>query len=99
MHMNLSEEIRAQILRSQKCEITEYNIYLKLSESVKKKENSEVFRRIAEDERRHYEFWRRYTGKEMKPNRWKGTERLFSEAVRSVSQTADARANVSSTRK
>jgi len=71
MHMNISEEIRAQILRSQKCEITEYNIYLKLSESVKKKENSEVFRRIAEDERRHYEFWRRYTGKEMKPNRWK----------------------------
>jgi VIT1/CCC1 family predicted Fe2+/Mn2+ transporter len=71
MHMHLSEEVRAQILRSQKSEITEYNIYSKLSESVKKKENSEVLRRIAEDERRHYEFWRRYTGKEVKPGRWK----------------------------
>jgi VIT1/CCC1 family predicted Fe2+/Mn2+ transporter len=71
MHVQLSEKIRSQILRSQKSEITEHHIYSKLSKSIKKKKNSEVLHRIAEDEHRHYEFWRQHTGKEVKPNRRK----------------------------
>jgi VIT1/CCC1 family predicted Fe2+/Mn2+ transporter len=71
MNRGMPESIQKQILHSQKNEITEFHIYSRLSRSVKKKENRELFQRIADDERRHYEFWRTYTGKDVKPNLWK----------------------------
>jgi len=71
MKMSIPKSVQEQILQSQKNEITEYHIYSRLSRSIKKKENRELFQRIADDEHRHYEFWRKYTGKDVKPNLWK----------------------------
>ena len=54
----------------QKSEITEYHIYSKLAKSIKDEANSKVLLEIAKDEKRHYEFWKTFTEKEVRPNRW-----------------------------
>ena len=54
----------------QKNEITEYYIYQRLAKRVKD-DNAAVLKDIAEDELKHYHFWKKYSGKEVKPNRWK----------------------------
>ncbi|HAJ93789.1 MAG TPA: rubrerythrin family protein [Synergistaceae bacterium] len=64
----LSPELREQILRLQKTEITEYHIYRNLARKAGGK-NGEVLEQIAFDERRHSEFWRRYTGTNLRPDR------------------------------
>lgn len=71
MQKALSESMREQILESQKNEIAEYHIYSRLSRAIKKRENVMLFQSIAEDELRHYEFWRKCTGEDVKPNRLK----------------------------
>lgn len=54
----------------QKNEITEYFIYTKLSES-SKGNNREVLRRIAEDELKHYNLWKKYSRKDIAPDTFK----------------------------
>lgn len=54
----------------QRIEITEYHIYQNLAKFVKEDENRRILLQIADDERRHAEDWAKYTGKEIKPNRW-----------------------------
>ena len=54
----------------QRNEITEYHIYKKLAKKVKA-DNAKVLDDIAEDELRHYYFWRGYSGAEIRPNKWK----------------------------
>ena len=56
---------------AQKIEVTEYRIYDRLAKTIKNEENRGILRKIADDELEHAEFWKRYTGKEIKPNRWK----------------------------
>jgi VIT1/CCC1 family predicted Fe2+/Mn2+ transporter len=68
--MMLNDKHMKVILESQRNEITEHFIYLKLSQSVAGP-NSEVLKKIADDELRHYDFWKRYTGIEVKASRWK----------------------------
>ncbi len=67
--MQLSEEIRNQVVRFQRTEITEYHIYKRLARRVKPEENARVLDKIAEDELRHYKGWMKYTGEEIQP-RW-----------------------------
>ncbi len=55
----------------QKNEITEYNIYQKLSEVVKDNKNSKILKDISKDEHKHYKVWKKYTGKEVEPNKFK----------------------------
>ena len=59
------------ILTSQKNEITEHIIYSKLSQSIKDKQNKEVLKQISDDEKRHYGFWKKYTNKDVKPDKLK----------------------------
>ncbi|MGM0409514.1 MAG: VIT1/CCC1 transporter family protein [Bacillota bacterium] len=59
------------LIESQKNEITEYYIYNKLAKVEKNEKNSELLREIAEDEKEHYDFWKKYTNKEVKANRIK----------------------------
>jgi VIT1/CCC1 family predicted Fe2+/Mn2+ transporter len=66
-------EIRAQLLRAQRSEITEYHIYTRLSRRVRDAHNSETLAQIGLDEKRHYEFWKSFTGTEVKPSRFKMT--------------------------
>ena len=54
----------------QKNEITEYHIYRRLARQAKGN-NAEVLNEIAEDELKHYNFWEKYGGEKIKPNRWK----------------------------
>jgi len=54
----------------QKNEITEYYIYKRLAKRVKG-DNSQILEEIADDELAHYDFWKKYSGEEVKPNKWK----------------------------
>lgn len=65
----LSEDIRRRVLLFQRTEITEYHIYKRLAKRVKSSENSALLDRIAEDELRHYNEWKKYSGEEVSP-RW-----------------------------
>ena len=69
--MELSPEIRKQILVFQKNEITEYHIYKRLAESIPSPENRKVMVEIAEDELGHYRLWKKYTQEEVKPDGFK----------------------------
>jgi VIT1/CCC1 family predicted Fe2+/Mn2+ transporter len=67
----LGSETKAAILRAQRSEITEHLIYKELSQAAGDPHNSGVLERIAEDELRHYRFWRELTGEELGPSRLK----------------------------
>lgn len=66
----LTPEQLEDVQTFQKNEITEYHIYQRIAKRVKK-DNADVLMDIAEDELRHYHFWKEYSGKEVRPNRWK----------------------------
>ncbi|MFW6182050.1 MAG: VIT1/CCC1 transporter family protein, partial [Spirochaetota bacterium] len=66
---SIPEQVRRQVLRSQRSEITEHHIYARLAEASRDSENSTVLQGIADDELRHYEFWREHTGRDVPPNR------------------------------
>jgi len=68
--MELSNEIRQQLLAFQENEITEYHIYKRLAKSIKEPKNAKILEQIAEDELGHYEDWKKYTGIDVKPNQW-----------------------------
>lgn len=67
----LDKKTRDIILTSQKNEITEHIIYSKLSQAVKDKQNKEILKQISDDEKEHYNFWKKYTNKDVKPDRLK----------------------------
>lgn len=60
----LSADIKRQLLEYQRNEITEYHIYHRLARIQKSSENRRILERIADDEKRHYEQWKSYTGEE-----------------------------------
>jgi len=65
----LDEETRKAILAAQRNEITEHFIYERLSQSIKDPNNKRTLKRIARDELKHYNFWKRYTQKDVKPDK------------------------------
>jgi VIT1/CCC1 family predicted Fe2+/Mn2+ transporter len=67
----MNKKLLDNMFSFQKSEITEYHIYLKLAKSMKNKNNSEILNRIAADEKVHYEFWKKQTNTDVKPNRFK----------------------------
>ena len=74
--------LRDQLLTFQRLEITEHYIYKQLANIVKPETNSKILEKIAQDELRHYQNWKKYTGQEVKPDTfaiWKYTlvSRLF----------------------
>lgn len=54
----------------QKNEITEYHIYSRLAKVTKNRQNAEVLERIGNEEKRHYEIWKSYTGVDVEP-KWR----------------------------
>jgi VIT1/CCC1 family predicted Fe2+/Mn2+ transporter len=66
----VSPEVRRQLIIAQRNEITEYEIYKRLSNKVTSEHNSVVLARIAEDELKHYHIWQKYTGREVSPSSW-----------------------------
>ena len=68
---NISEKNMALIKRMQQNELTESCIYERISRFAKGEENKKTLRRLAAEERAHYEIWKRSTGVEMKPEKGK----------------------------
>ena len=64
-------QIIEELKKAQRNEITEHHIYLKLAGSIKDKHNSEVLKKIGNDEKAHYEVWKKYTATEVKPSKWR----------------------------
>jgi len=67
--MQITEGIRNKIIQFQQTEITEYHIYKRLAKRIKSPENAKILDRIAEDEKRHYEGWKKYSNTDVPP-RW-----------------------------
>jgi len=69
--MRLSEEILAKINIFQRNEITEHFIYHKLARVSRSPQNREILEQIGDDELKHYQTWRSYSGKDVEPDRLK----------------------------
>jgi len=67
--MQLTEDIRKKVIQFQQTEITEYHIYKRLAKRIKSPENAKIIERIAEDEKRHYEEWKKHSNQDVQP-RW-----------------------------
>ncbi len=66
--MAIDNELRDQLKAYQKTEITEHHIYMKLAQSTKDSENRRVMEQIAQDELKHYQYWREYTQEDIEPD-------------------------------
>jgi vacuolar iron transporter family protein len=67
--MAISAEIRKELLKAQKSEITEYHVYQQIAQTLPDEENRKIVEEIGEDEKRHHHIWKGYTGQDVKPNR------------------------------
>ena len=59
------------IRKMQQNELTESYIYENIAAFAKGEGNKETLFRLAAEERAHYEIWKKYTGEELKPEKWK----------------------------
>ncbi len=66
--MTITQEIKEELLKAQKTEITEFHVYTNLAKKIKDTNNLKIIQEIAADEKKHFEIWKGYTGKEVKPN-------------------------------
>ncbi|MBI3164021.1 MAG: VIT1/CCC1 transporter family protein [Chloroflexi bacterium] len=66
--MELTPQIKQQILTYQRVEITEHHIYKRLAKRINSPENAKILNQIAEDELRHYHGWKKYSGQEVAPD-------------------------------
>lgn len=64
----LEKELKEKILHFQENEITEHFIYKHLAKKAKGK-NKEILKRIGNDELRHYNEWKKFTGEDVKPRK------------------------------
>jgi len=69
--VKIDADLREKLLFVQKNEITEFYVYSYLARVIKDKNNSEVLKKIANDELAHYHYWKKFTEKEVKPNKLK----------------------------
>ncbi len=72
--MEISPQLRQQLLAFQRNEITEHHIYRRLAQSIRSPENRQVLEKISQDELGHYQDWKKYTGQDVPPDRlaiWK----------------------------
>ena len=71
MRKKLSLQAEKIILKMQQNELTESVIYEKIARFAKGEDNKKTLHRLAQEEYAHYQIWKGYTGKEMKPQRGK----------------------------
>lgn len=71
MATQLDATTRAQLLKAQRNEITEYHIYSRLAKRVRDSHNAAVLQRIGNDEKEHHDIWHGYTGQDVRPSRFK----------------------------
>ena len=66
----VSDSSLAMIRRMQQNELTESVIYEKIAAFAKGEENKQTLLRLSREEKAHYQIWKKYTGEEMKPQKW-----------------------------
>lgn len=71
MEKMLSQKALDIIKKMQQSELTESFIYFEVAKFAKGEDNKATLSRLAHEERAHYEIWKKYTGIEMKPEKWK----------------------------
>lgn len=72
--VELDDATRKKLREAQRNEITEHLIYERLSRRMRGTPNEDVLRRISRDELGHYNFWKKHTQEDLKPNKlriWK----------------------------
>ena len=74
--MEITQEIRNKLLVLQQDEVNAYHTYNSLSKQLQDEGNANTMRKIALQEKKHYEIWKKYTGKELKPQM--GKVRFFN---------------------
>ena len=67
----MTEVTKNILLKMQQNEITEYYVYSKIAKNMKESKNKEILLKIANEEKTHFEIWKRLTGQEKKPNKFK----------------------------
>ena len=63
----ITGEQKKKVLKAQEGEITEHYIYNDLASAMPEGPNRTLLREIANDELKHYEFWKKFTGEDLKP--------------------------------
>lgn len=71
MKRELSKAALSIIKKMQQNELTESVIYAEIAKFAKGEKNKETLKRLAQEEKAHYEIWKKYTGIEMKPQKLK----------------------------
>ena len=71
MTTKVSDQALAIIKKMQQSELTESVIYEKIAKFAKGENNRQTLLRLAQEEKAHYQIWKKYTGVEMKPERGK----------------------------
>jgi len=64
----LDEKTRKLIRRSQRNEITEHLVYQRLADLAKDDHNRGVLRKISDEEKEHYDFWKGISGEDVEPS-------------------------------
>ncbi len=67
--MEIDPYLKTKVLKAQCNEITEHEIYKRLSLAMPDENNRKILEKMAEDELRHYHFWKRFTGEDVRPRR------------------------------
>src|SRR3989338_421717 len=80
-------QLSKTILNAQRNEITEYHIYSRLAKKVKDKHNQGILLRIAEDELKHYNFWKTVSKTEVKVDKLMLYWYIFLAAIFGLSFT------------
>jgi len=62
--------LKRRLIEAQKSEITECHVYRALAQRCKDPHNKDVLGRIADDEKRHYDYWGTHTGEKPGPRPW-----------------------------
>lgn len=71
MKKEISEKAVAIIKKMQQNELTESFIYREIAKFAKGEKNKQTLLRLADEEKAHYEIWKKYTNIEMKPEKLK----------------------------
>ena len=67
----LPQEIKEKIIRFQQTELTEFYVYNKLAGIIADDKNRTILQRIASEEKTHHDIWKRHTGVDVSPRRFK----------------------------
>ncbi len=79
------EEVDRSILKAQKNEITEYEIYSRLAKKIKDKSNNKILNKIAKDELNHYNIWKKYSKRDVKPKLFRIYWYIFLSSILGLS--------------